>query len=134
MQNELWSIEDQHYIELYVIASKEDKKIIFNYLYPTLVNLIDIANKQHNYRLNEDDIQDIVIRLYEYSLNNIDVNRVKAAQQYIYISINKLALNVIRGKNTKKQRINRESNIVRLSELNDYDLIKDKNNYKLITY
>ena len=99
---ELWSSLDQLAVERYVISNdKETKDKLYSLLYPTLQRLIQVVSLKYRFNLDEDEEQIILIRLYEYSLDKISQEKVKAAQSYLYNAIVNTARNCVRNRNTK---------------------------------
>lgn len=137
-----WNEIDQKHIELYVFSSnKETKDKYFSLLHPTLVKLIDSVGYKYNFKLTEDNKQEVIIRLYEYVLPKITMDKVQAAYAYLYTSIGNLSRNEVRASNGKfsHDRISKplsmyDSN----SELDDIDSVVEnicsKDKYNQFTY
>lgn len=117
-----WNEADQKHICLYVNSKvKETKDRYFSLLYPTIAKMIDSVNYKNGFKLTEDSKQEVMIRMYEYVLPRITMNKVQAAYAYIYTSIANLSRNEVRTRNGKYSH---DKVSIPLSDCR-YDIAKD---------
>jgi len=111
-----WTEKDTDLVNKYywcytAVTSAITRNTIYGILYPKFVDLVEINLKQFNL-LNEDNRQDILLFIYTTLLPKINISKLQAVQNYLYIGIKYYIIsNLYRKKVVKYDEIKEDIDI-----------------------
>lgn len=96
-----WTPSTTSLVAEYITSTSiTEKRRVFNKLYPHLSDIVDIILKKYNCH-SDDNRQDLLTHLYTNVMDKIVLDKIKASQQFIYLSCRNYTLAYLIKKNLR---------------------------------